>query len=142
MRFPRFILVLLLAVAGGGLFGASVGGLLGYAAPSSLKVFLGVEPWHLNQDYAARQKGAAPSPAAEGAGVRATVGLEEPQRLAAQGAAVGGAAGLILGVALGLALGALDQLLLFLRERRSPAGGGTPPSGAGPGTAAATESPR
>ncbi|MCY3023340.1 MAG: hypothetical protein NTW87_30545 [Planctomycetota bacterium] len=119
MNFGRFCLVLGLTICAAGVFGAVVGGLLGYAVPSSLNVIFGVSAQDLAKDKKLER---APE---EGAGVKkeasASINVSPDKSIAAQGAAVGGAFGLILGVLAGAVLGVADQIVLLLR------GGGRKP---------------
>ncbi len=112
MQFTRLILVVALSTAFSGLFGATVGGLLGYAVPSSLKVFFGVGSDELSKDKSFAREG---EPAK---GTAATISVQPDRSIPMQGAAVGGAFGLILGVGIGVLLGIIDQIVLSLRETR------------------------
>ena len=109
MQYSRLFLVLVLTTAVAGLFGASVGGLLGYAVPSSLRVFFGVGAEELSRDRTERE-------AAKGTG--ATIALQPDRSFAAQGAALGGAFGLVLGAVIGVVLGVADQILTAIREAK------------------------
>lgn len=109
MQFSRLFLVLVFTTAVAGLFGASVGGLLGYAVPSSLRVFFGVGTEELSKEKAERE-------AAKGTG--ATIALQPDRSFAAQGAALGGAFGLVLGAIIGVILGIADQILSAMRGAR------------------------
>src|SRR5437867_3521381 len=99
MSFFRLLVVTLLAVLLSGAFGACVGGLLGYAVPSSLSVFFGSEA--TGKAAGKTAEGAASEPSSR----KVQVGLEPQNNLALQGAALGGAMGLVVGAILGFMLG-------------------------------------
>lgn len=112
MIISRLIFVLILCIAFGGAFGAAVGGLLGYAVPSSIRVFVGVNKVDDSTKDQASEKSAS-----------AKVGVDpETRGFFTQGAALGGAFGLIGGALAGLIVGAIDQLLTVLRGRPAQAG--------------------
>ena len=109
MVISRLIFVMVLCIAFGGGFGALVGGLVGYAVPSSLKVFVCVTKTDTDASSSTQEKGAS-----------AKVGLDpEAHGLWQQGAALGGAFGLIGGALAGMIVAAMDQLLTVLRGRSS-----------------------
>jgi hypothetical protein len=119
MNFTRFFLVLGLTICAAAVFGAAVGGLLGYAVPNSMNVIFGVSAQDLAKD---RKLERAPD---DGVGVKkeasASINVSPNKSIAAQGAAVGGAFGLILGAVAGVVLGVADQIVLLLRgEGRRP----------------------
>ena len=112
MLISRLMFVMGLCIAFGGGFGALVGGLVGYAVPSSLRVFVGVTKTDTDASSSTQEKGAS-----------AKVGLDpEAHGLWQQGAALGGAFGLIGGALAGMIVAALDQLLTVLRSRQAHAG--------------------
>ncbi|MEX1089711.1 MAG: hypothetical protein WEC36_10890 [Phycisphaeraceae bacterium] len=118
MRFFRLLLVVTAITVCGGVFGAAVGGLVGYAVPSSLKVMFGVEKDKLEPDAVALgQREAAPGSVASSqqSHTQFGVGLDTSTHMAPAGAALGGAWGLVSGAVAGLFLGALDQIIILIR---------------------------
>jgi ABC-type antimicrobial peptide transport system permease subunit len=112
MRFGRFFAVVVLFILCGGAFGSAVGGLVGYAVPSSLKVFFG---------EVKKEKPPAPGELV----IRdseTTIGVAPQKGLPWQGAALGGAAGLVLGLLAGIFLAAVDQVITAIREHGRPPG--------------------
>jgi hypothetical protein len=109
MRFARLTVVTLLVTLSCGALGGAVGGLLGYAFPSSF-------------GFAVDAQGAAGGQATEtekgGVQGQAAVQLQPPRSFTTIGGAVGAAFGLLGGAILGLLLGAVDQALLALRDAR------------------------
>jgi hypothetical protein len=119
MRFTRLMVVVVSVTVCGGIFGAAVGGLVGSAVPSSLKVMFGVGKTRVQTDAPASPVPTA-TPDAAGSTVTDTqghagVGIERQSGMAATGAALGGAWGLILGMMVALLLAALDQIILVVR---------------------------
>ena len=112
MSFVRFCFVLAVTICAAGIFGAVVGGLLGYAVPSSMKVIFGVSAHDSGKDKTEQTL-------AEGGGVQkeaqASVLVNPEKSIAAQGAAIGAAVGLMLGAIAGVVLGVADQFVLLLR---------------------------
>jgi len=109
MSFARFLIVTALITMLGGLFGACVGGLLGFAVPSSLSVFFGSE---------SHGGDAFKNPAdvhSDPVGKKVAVGVDTQRNLLGQGAAIGGAFGLVFGALLGFLLGIVDQILHLVR---------------------------
>jgi len=112
MVISRLIFVLVLCIAFGGAFGAAVGGLLGFAVPSSVRVFVGVSKTDASAQETSAEKSAS-----------AKVGVDpETRGFFTQGAALGGAFGLLGGALAGLIVGAIDQLLTVLRGRPAQPG--------------------
>jgi len=118
MRFTRLLAVVVSVTLCGGIFGAAVGGLVGFAVPSSLKVMFGVGKTTVPTD--APQAQSSQTTGATGTGTTGTqghagIGIERQSGMAATGAALGGAWGLILGMMAALLLAALDQVILVAR---------------------------
>lgn len=118
MRFLRLLLVVTLVTLLGGLFGAGVGSLVGYAVPSSFHAGYGAgtpsETVALPapaQDPALKSAGVA-APAAQSPHVN--VGFQF--RSTHAGAALGAAWGLVMGAIIGLILGIIDQVILAIRS--------------------------
>ncbi len=109
MRVVRFFLVLLLFTVATGAFGALVGGLVGYALPRSLPVFVSTQ----TRDGPGEAEDSERSRTAEFG-----IGRPNAEQTPTSGAAVGAAAGLLLGGVLGMPFAILDQLLLAWRSRR------------------------
>ena len=111
MAFYRLLIVTALVSILGGLFGASVGALLGYAVPSSLSVFFGTDANAKHDKNFHTETPAAGEPINR----RVELGVDAQKNMAAQGAAVGGALGLVVGAFLGFLLGIVDQSLHLIR---------------------------
>lgn len=103
MSFFRLLAVTIGVAALSGLFGACVGGLLGYAVPSSLSMFFGSE---------GGKDGKATT---DGINRKVELGIDSQKNMAGQGMALGGAFGLVVGAVLGFILGIVDQVLLLVR---------------------------
>ncbi len=106
MRFFRLLTVIVIVTILGGGFGAAVGGLVGFAVPSSINAMFGVQSAQTVQDPAATRAGQ---------GKTVSLAIQKERGMAAEGAALGCAWGLIFGVAIGVLLGALDQIILIIR---------------------------
>ena len=131
MAFYRLLIVTALVCILGGLFGASVGALLGYAVPSSLSVFFGTEATGKTDKSPRAETPAAGEPINR----RVELGVDSQKNMAAQGAAVGGALGLVAGAFLGFLLGIVDQTLHLIRgifHARKEAALHAPPATRGP----------
>ncbi len=128
MNFLRLFLVVTLVTLVGGVFGATVGGLLGFAAPNSLEGFFGMEVAHGDPPppVTNRTPPTPPDEAATGYTQRARLGVGDPQRanFAASGAALGGASGLVIAAMFGIGIGLLDQGLLAWRQWSGASGVG------------------
>ena len=106
----RLLLVVTLTTLCGGSFGAAVGGLLGYAAPSGLDAMFNINTHH---NAIADEQRMADSIEAQRTDASIALTPRQPQEgVAAYGAALGGAWGLVLGAIVGLGLGVLDQIIV------------------------------
>ena len=103
MNFLRFISVALIVTLCGGIFGAAVGGLIGYAVPTSLHAFFGVSKAEAAADDKDRSS------------TKIEAGLGEGKNLWTQGAALGAAWGLVLGSFFGLIIAVADQVMITVR---------------------------
>ncbi len=132
MRFLRFFLVILAVTLLTGTFGGVVGGLVGFAVPSSLRVMFGMDeggPNHMQSStHSSMMPPTADAPAHRTATSRTDVGVAvtSDSSMASAGAAMGAASGLVLGVLLGIVIGIADQIILALsqlvnRKTSSPA---------------------
>lgn len=119
MRFFRLLVVVLLITLAGGLFGATVGGLMGYAVPSGMKAMFGVDKYEVQNDPDITQRDG-------GTQVSLGMKLDGGGGLLAQGAALGGAWGLVLGSMVALGVGLLDQLFLLLHASAQRRTNGSP----------------
>lgn len=117
MRFIRFVLVAVIATLLLGAFGGAVGGLIGYAVPSSLNVMFGVGANQTQTDPAFSR--------AVGEDKTLSIEVQKQRGMTGVGAALGAAWGLILGLAIGLIIAVVDQIVLLIRaavdSRRPPA---------------------
>ena len=118
MRFVRLFLVVLLVTLCGGVFGAAVGGLMGFATPNALEVVFDVE-----LEQASADQDVARIENSSGDATSVSVAATGERSLALYGASLGGSFGLIAGAVFGLGLGALDQIILaltaFARNRKA-----------------------
>lgn len=119
MRFFRLLVVVILVTLCGGVFGAAVGGLTGYATPNALEVFFNVELEQTTDDLDAQRMDN------ESTGTTVAVAASGDKSLAVYGASLGASFGLISGAVIGLGLGVLDQLILALNNWNRQRGGQT-----------------
>lgn len=108
MRFLRFFVIVILMTLFFGSFGAGVGGLVGYAVPSSISAMFGVKHHDIASDPA-YARSAEPQPMAM------SIGVQKQRSMTSEGAALGAAWGLILGLGLGVIISLVDQLVLVIR---------------------------
>jgi hypothetical protein len=105
MRLLRMMVIVIGIALGGGLLGASIGGLLGYGFPSTFRGHYEVADENMAPDTGETATSRSKE-LAVGVGDGSDVGM------AKKGAALGGALGLIAGLILGLPLALLDQFML------------------------------
>jgi ABC-type antimicrobial peptide transport system permease subunit len=97
MRFTRLFIVVALITLAGGAFGAAVGALLGYAAPTALEAMFDTV---MDEHDGGR------------VGVKLEVSGENQPGKTAHGAALGSAWGLVTGAAIAIVIGVIDQIIL------------------------------
>lgn len=123
MKIIRFFCVVLIVSVACGLFGATVGGLLGYAVPSGVLVGArSIEERRVEADTTAEED----SSKFRGVGVKLDEAAGEEKSPAARGAAMGAGFGLVIGAILGLPLALIDQFASLAAgwfARREDAGG-------------------
>ena len=109
MRIVRMFVILLVVSFGGGLFGAGIGGLIGYGFPRSISGQVAIDEGTVDSD----------SPLVESTktrGLTVGVGQDDDATTARKGAALGAALGLSVGFMLGLVLALLDQFMTQVIE--------------------------
>jgi hypothetical protein len=111
VRILRFFAVVAAVTLLGGAFGATVGGLFGFALPKEIRLSTRMETKESAQD-----PGEALRETTRGKAYEVGMGPESETSPARKGAALGGALGLTMGAVLGFLLGILDQILLRVVE--------------------------
>jgi hypothetical protein len=106
MKLFRFLFVVALMTLLGGAFGATVGGLFGYAMPRQLRFETRVE-----SENTATGPDGTPQGTTTGKAFEVGVGPEVEASPAMKGASLGGALGLVTGSILGFLLAFLDLAL-------------------------------
>lgn len=110
MNLARLFAVIIVVTLAGGVFGAAVGALIGYAAPSSVQTGVGIEG---DPDVANGATGTRGEGHVE---LDVQVDTTHDRRWIAPATALGAGFGLICGAVLGTCLAGLDQILLLTRE--------------------------
>lgn len=109
MRIVRMFAILLIVALGGGLFGAGIGGLIGYGFPRSISGQVALDEGTDEPDTGKIET-------SKTRGLTVGVGQDDDTTTAKKGAALGAAFGLSIGFMLGLLLALLDQFMTQVIE--------------------------